>query len=157
MSLPLELLKKRLVLGVLLLALIDVQTLGFSFDVALPFERQQVYTDTSRQSFLWLHQKLVSVLEPVEVLANVDIAAWYRDNSLLSSQVSPPQPIRQHRPAPLSLDGPAGSGQPQLRVTHSPKYSAIPTRTQRYDGQHSPVREAGVAVGQPTLLGPSHR
>lgn len=157
MSLPLELLKKRLVLGVLLLALIDLQTLGFSFDVALPFERQQVYTDTNRQSFLWLHQKLVSVLDPVEVLANVDIAAWHRENSPVTSQVSPPQSMRQHRPAPLSLDAHTGPGQPQLRVAHSPKYSAIPARTQRYGGQSSPMQVVRVPLGQPTQASPSQR
>lgn len=146
-NLPLEVLKSRLILGILLIHLIDEQGLGFSFDVNLPFERQQMYLDTTKQSFLWLHQKLTSLLEPIEVIANTDIQAWYRDWHPISCQVSPPQSFRQHRPAHLQLDKSETPSQPIQRVTHSPNYSMIPVRTDRQNNASSPKRSAGLTLG----------
>jgi hypothetical protein len=68
-----EELKKRLITGVLLMNLIDQEALGFNLDINQPFEAQRMLLDITRQSFLWLHQKLTSMIEPYEVIANIDI------------------------------------------------------------------------------------
>lgn len=85
-------------MAILLLQLIDLESLGFSLEIEVPFVQQRMYTDISRQSFLWVHQKLVGMLEPYEVISNIDIDAWYEDYGKRDHHVSPPQPNR--RPAP---------------------------------------------------------
>lgn len=98
-EIPLEILKKRLILAIILLQLIDLESFGFSLEADVPFEHQKLYVDICRQSFLWVHQKLVSMLEPYEVIANVDIQAWYEDCRRRDLQVSPPQPTKRAAPA----------------------------------------------------------
>lgn len=99
---PLEVLKTRLTLAIILLSLIDIESFGFSLEGDLPFEHQKVYTDINRQSFLWVHQKLVGMLEPYEVLSNTDLRAWYEDNLRKDLQVSPPQSDRRQPPTIVS-------------------------------------------------------
>lgn len=75
--------------AILLLQLIDIENFGFSLSLQEKLEKQKVYIDLCQQSFLGLHQKLNSLIEPLEVLANTDIDIWLygnlRGESLLSN------------------------------------------------------------------------
>ena len=82
---PLESLKARLVVALLLLGLTDPQNVGFSLEPGVQIEQQKVVTDLTKQSFVWVHQKLVSVLEPYELIANTNIDEWLE----LSTSASP--------------------------------------------------------------------
>lgn len=98
---PLEMLKQRLVLAIVLLLLVDIEVLGFSLEASIPFDQQKIYTDVKRQSFLWVHQKLVGMLEPYEILANTDLQVWYEDYGRRDLQISPPQSHRRQAPSPV--------------------------------------------------------
>lgn len=87
--LPLETLKKRLVVALLLLALTDPQNLGFSLEPGLPTDQQKAILDLTRQSFVWVHQKLVSVLEPYEVIVNTNIDEWLDQSSASPATYKP--------------------------------------------------------------------
>ena len=82
MNNSLDSLKSKLVVAILLLYLIDIQSFGFQLDQNARFAQQNVKVDLERQSFLWVHQKLTGLLEPYELLANVDIDGRLNDTPL---------------------------------------------------------------------------
>lgn len=131
---PLEVLKQRLTLAIILLNLIDIESFGFSLEGDLPFDHQKIYTDVSRQSFLWVHQKLVGMLEPYEVLSNTDLKAWYEDYTRKDLQVSPPQSERRPPPALVSQISKA----PPHRASRDNHHEAT---TMHQSPQSSPTRQ----------------